>query len=156
KSAAALGDDMAAAIAASLGPPGQVATLIVPADCQWNDAVALGQAARIARRAQVSGAAIDLVAKRLRSTKPAAILLGGEALSERALNAAARVAAVWGARLMPEPFTARIERGVGTPPAARLPYFPDQALDALAGVETVVLAGAKEPVSFFGYPGVPS
>jgi acetolactate synthase I/II/III large subunit len=156
KSAAALGDDMAAAIAASLGPPGQVATLIVPADCQWDDAVAPGQAARVAKRAQVSGTAIDGVAKRLRSTKRSAILLGGEALCERGLNAAARVAAASGARLMTETFTARIERGAGIPPAIRLPYFPDQALDALAGVEIVILAGAKEPVSFFGYPGVPS
>src|SRR5262249_18161932 len=156
KSAAALGEDMAAAIAASLGPPGQVATLIVPADCQWDNATAVGNGARVAKRAKVSGAAIDGAAKRLRSAKRAVILLGGEALRERGLSAAARVAAASGARLMPENFTARIGRGAGAPPAIRLPYFPDQALDALAGTEIVILAGAKEPVSFFGYPGVPS
>jgi acetolactate synthase-1/2/3 large subunit len=37
-----------------------------------------------------------------------------------------------------------------------LPYFPEQARAELAGAEVVVLAGAKAPVAFFGYPGQPS
>src|SRR6516165_3946945 len=41
-----LGADTRAAIEAALAPPGQVATLIVPADCQWDDAGAAGGAAR--------------------------------------------------------------------------------------------------------------
>ena len=56
KSALALGGDMADAIAASLTPPGQVATLIVPADCQWDPAESAAaprvpRAARCGRRA---------------------------------------------------------------------------------------------------------
>jgi acetolactate synthase-1/2/3 large subunit len=156
RTAAGLGDDMAQAIVASLAPPGRVATLIVPADCQWNEATAVGKATRVAGRAQVAGTTLEGIAKRLRSAKRTTILLGGEALGERGLNAAARVAAVSGSQLMTETFVARMERGRGIPPAIRLPYFPDQALDALAGNEIVILAGAKDPVSFFGYPGVPS
>jgi acetolactate synthase-1/2/3 large subunit len=38
KNAAGLADDGATAIAAALSPPGGVATLIVPADCQWGEA----------------------------------------------------------------------------------------------------------------------
>jgi acetolactate synthase-1/2/3 large subunit len=57
---------------------------------------------------------------------------------------------------MTETFTARIERGAGIPAPARLPYFPEQALEALAATKTLVLAGAKKPVAFFGYPGLPS
>ena len=38
KSPQALAGDMADAIAASLTPPGKVATLIVPSDCQWDPA----------------------------------------------------------------------------------------------------------------------
>src|SRR3984893_2748473 len=37
KTAHGVGADMADAIAASLTPPGQVATLIVPSDCQWDE-----------------------------------------------------------------------------------------------------------------------
>ncbi|MGA8722972.1 MAG: thiamine pyrophosphate-binding protein, partial [Solirubrobacteraceae bacterium] len=37
RSAAELGRDVAEAIAAAVGPPGQVATLIVPADVSWQE-----------------------------------------------------------------------------------------------------------------------
>ena len=57
---------------------------------------------------------------------------------------------------MVETFTARIERGAGIPSPARLPYFPEQAIEALKGTGAIVLAGAREPVAFFGYPGLPS
>jgi acetolactate synthase-1/2/3 large subunit len=57
---------------------------------------------------------------------------------------------------MTETFTPRIERGVGIPAPARLPYFPEQALEALSGSKLLILAGAKAPVAFFGYPGLPS
>jgi acetolactate synthase-1/2/3 large subunit len=57
---------------------------------------------------------------------------------------------------MVETFTARIERGAGIPSPARLPYFPEQAIEALKGTGAIVLAGAREPVAFFGYPRLPS
>lgn len=155
-SAEALGNDLAEAIGASLASPGRVATLIAPADCQWNEGGSIGQVPATAKRAGVSGATIDGVARLLRQAKPAVILLGGSALGEGGLKAAARIAAASGCRLMSEMFSARIERGAGIPAATRLPYFPEQALEALAGTETMILAGAKEPVAFFGYPGLPS
>jgi len=37
-----------------------------------------------------------------------------------------------------------------------LPYFPEQATEALANVASLVLAGAREPVAFFAYPDQPS
>jgi acetolactate synthase-1/2/3 large subunit len=83
-------------------------------------------------------------------------LLGGDALRERGLRAAMRVASVTGARVMSETFPARVDRGAGLPPVARLPYFPEQAIESLGGVDTLVLAGARDPVAFFGYPEVPS
>ena len=57
---------------------------------------------------------------------------------------------------MTETFTARIERGAGIPNPMRLPYFPEQALEALKGTQKLILAGAKSPVAFFGYQGLPS
>src|SRR5664280_2628754 len=38
----------------------------------------------------------------------------------------------------------------------RLPYVPELATAELSGAATVVLVGARSPVSFFGYPGLPS
>jgi len=54
KSAHALSDDMADAIAASLTPPGKVATLIVPSDCQWDDAAKIATPRAAAKPAAVA------------------------------------------------------------------------------------------------------
>src|SRR5262249_20196464 len=40
--------------------------------------------------------------------------------------------------------------------APRLPYFPEEATEALAQGSSVLLAGAREPIAFFGYPDLPS
>lgn len=156
KSARALAGDMADAIAASLTPPGKVATLIVPSDCQWDPASDIAKPRAVPPPAKVAGSAIDNIAKVLRAKQPTTILLGGHALSLAGLKSAARLAAVSGCKLMTETFTARIERGAGIPSPLRLPYFPEQALEALKGTQTLVLAGAKSPVAFFGYQGLPS
>jgi acetolactate synthase-1/2/3 large subunit len=50
----------------------------------------------------------------------------------------------------------RRERGRQIPALPRLPYFPEQAVELLANFDRVVLAGARDPVAFFGYAGVPS
>jgi len=50
----------------------------------------------------------------------------------------------------------RWERGRGIPPHSRLPYFPEQVIETLAGATPVILAGAREPVAFFGIEGLPS
>jgi acetolactate synthase I/II/III large subunit len=62
-------------------------------------------------------------------------------------------AAGTGTRLLAETFPARMRRGAGLPDVLKLPYPPDGARKQLDGVEHLVLAGAVEPVAFFGYPG---
>jgi acetolactate synthase-1/2/3 large subunit len=57
---------------------------------------------------------------------------------------------------MCETFPARVERGGTMPPVEKLPYFPEMALEALAKSSSVILAGARAPVAFFGYPNLPS
>jgi acetolactate synthase-1/2/3 large subunit len=84
------------------------------------------------------------------------LLLGGRALRADGLRAAARIAAATGARLVSETFPARLERGQGIPSSERLPYFPEQAVEALSEHDALVLAGARDPVAFFGYPDTPS
>ena len=81
------------------------------------------------------------------------LLLGGRALRQPALAAAARIAAAPGARVLTETFPARLERGAGRPAFDRLGYFAEAAEAQLAGVRHLVLAGAASPVAFFAYPG---
>jgi acetolactate synthase-1/2/3 large subunit len=147
--------DTVAAIEAALAPPGQVATLIVPADCQWNEAHGVAATARRVAPAAVASDRIERAARALRDGD-AALFLGGVALRGAGLRAAARVRAASGARLLHDVFVARLERGADLPAIERLPYFPEQAIAALANVRSLVLAGTREPVSFFGYPNVPS
>jgi acetolactate synthase I/II/III large subunit len=146
-----LAQDAMRAVAAAR--TGQIATLVLPADVSWSDGAALATPrsrpqATMVDHSQVSEAA------RLVSAGPAAMLfLGGKALTERGLRAASRISAATGARLLAETFPARMERGVGVPTVDRLAYLAEQAEAQLAGLDHLVLAGARSPVSFFAYPG---
>jgi acetolactate synthase-1/2/3 large subunit len=155
-SAGELAKDVAAAVAAAAREPGAVATLVVPSDLARADAAGPAAPVPPGRATAVPGARIDAVARRLRDGGPAVLLLGAHGLRERALRAAARVAAATGCRLLTETFPARHERGGDLPRVGRLPYFPEMALGALAGVATLLRASAPEPASFFLYPGLPS
>jgi acetolactate synthase-1/2/3 large subunit len=46
-----------------------------------------------------------------------------------------------------------MERGAGVPAVDRLAYLAEQAEAQLAGVDHLILAGARAPASFFAYPG---
>ncbi len=153
--AASLATDLAEALAAAAAPPGGVATLVTPADLLVApaDGPARPRPAPVPRLDQ---ARVEAAARALRQGPRGALLLGGRGLREPGLRAAARVALASGAALWSETFPARAERGRGLPRVARLPYFPEQAIAALAGVDPLVLAGARDPVAFFAYPGVPS
>ncbi|HEY8122689.1 MAG TPA: acetolactate synthase large subunit [Myxococcota bacterium] len=151
KSAGEMAEASAASVAAALSHPARIASLILPADCQWNAAPA---ALTPAKRAPVPSASPERVREAARVLRAGGgfLLLGGDALGERGLRAAARVAAASGASVLVETFPARMERGRPLPSFAGLPYFPDQGRAALAGARAIVLAGAREPVGFFGYP----
>ena len=156
RASARIAQDAAEAIAAALEPPGGVATLVLPSDCQEGevDGPAKPPAPRAAR--PVPTERIEAAAAALRGRSNGAIHLGGAALTERGQRAAARVRAATGCRLFSECFPARFERGGDLPDVARLPYFPERVASFLEGLDTIVLAGAPEPVAFFGYRGMPS
>ncbi len=155
-SAAAVASDAARAVAAALAPPGQIATLILPADTAWDEAEGPAPALPRPEAPQVSSSAVARAAEALRSGRGTAILMRGQALSEAGLAAAGRIAGATGARLMCDTFAPRIARGAGRVVVERIPYFAEQIVDFLAAVETLILVGAKPPVSFFAYPGKPS
>ncbi len=144
-----------AAIEACLGPPGRVASLIIPADCQWEPGPEPLSVKPSAALREASGSAIEEAARALRAGR-GGILLGGTALTEAGLRAAARVAAAIGCGVWIETFPARMECGRHLPRTAALPYFPEDAVAALADVASLVLAGARDPVAFFAYPDQPS
>ena len=149
--------DAAEAIAATQGPPGQVATLILPADLCWSDGAEPAPAIEPQGAGPAEDAVIGSVVEALRSAgSRTALLLGGRALREPALRDAARVAAATGARLIAEVFPTRIERGAGLPAIDRLAYLPELASIQLSGIKHLVLLDAASPVTFFAYPGLDS
>ncbi len=155
-SADEVSDAAAAAIGAAFGPPGQIATLILPANAAWDESPE-----RIARAAPVEPKAVDPTlireaAEALRSGRKTVIILSGMALREKALAAAGRIAEATGARLIAQQSNGRMERGAGRVAIDRVPYIVDRALATFSGVEQVILIGAKAPVAFFAYPGKPS
>jgi acetolactate synthase I/II/III large subunit len=149
-----VGADAADAVAAACGPPGCVATLVLPADSSWSESATGPCPPRSGRIApSVAGEVVEDVAKVLRSGEPVALFLGGTALRARGLRAASRVCGHTGARLLGETFPANLERGAGIPPIDRLGYLAEFAQSQLDGVRHLVLVDAKSPVSFFAYPG---
>ena len=154
--AAAAGADAAAAVAAALGPPGQVATLILPADVSWSEGGTVADPVRRVARRDVPASTIDGIAGILRSGERTTLLLGGGALRASGLRAATRIAATTGANLLAETFPARIERGAGIPAVERLAYLAEMAMMQLDGMRHLVLVDTAAPVSFFAYPGKPS
>ena len=151
-----LSKDMAEAILAARTPPGQVATLIAANDYLLGAGGIPFAALAVPGAKAVDQAAIDTVAKVLRSGQPAAMLLGGPALRERSLRAAGRIAEKTGCRLFSERAATRLERGAGLPELERFAYFPEQVLDSVKDARRLILVGTGKPVAFFGYPGKPS
>ena len=148
--------DAARAVQAALCHPGQIATLILPADTQWLQADRSAPALPKPTPAIPSGEAIDQAASALRLGRKAMILIRGAALKERGLRAAGRIAAASGARIACDTFAPRCQRGAGRVKIERIPYFAEQIVEFMKGTEQLILAGASPPVSFFAYPNKPS
>ena len=154
---ASLGIDAQDALAAAYGPPGSVATLILPADVSWTEGGVVAnptvRAAMTARQGAVpERAVVDSAAAALRSGERCALFIGGRACSGPLLERVADLAEDTGAELLCETFPARIERGAGRPPVERLGYLAEFAMMRLDGIRHLILLDAKSPVSFFAYP----
>ena len=155
-SAAEIGADGAAAIAAARTAPGQVATLILPANTAWDPGTGVAPVPPIPERARAEDSAIAAAVAALASGEPVLLHLGDRAVRGEGRVIADRIARKTGATLMAMTSNARIDRGAGTVPIERLPYPIDQAIEALKGFRHVILIGATQPVGFFAYPGKPS
>jgi acetolactate synthase-1/2/3 large subunit len=156
KSVAEVGSDAAGAIAAAMTPPGRIATLVLPADVTWSEGGSPAGKCAVPERTIVADAEVAGIADVLRSGEQCLLLIGGAATREPALRAASRVGVGTGAKLLVETFPARLERGAGLPAIERVGYLAEHVEAQLAGVEHLILAGTRAPVSFFAYPGRPS
>lgn len=155
KSANEIGEASLAAVEAALGPPGRVASLVIPADCMWEPGPGPLSTKPSPALRETPVSSVQEAARLLRKGR-GGILIGGNALTVRGLNAAARVAAVTDCGVWIETWPSRQECGRHLPNFPILPYPPEQALKALAGITCLVLVGAREPVAFFAYPDQPS
>ena len=153
QSTAALCADAVDAISAARGLPGQVATLILPADVSWGEGGAPCPPPAPPAAPAADDAGVAAIAQAIRSGGKCALLLGGQALREPALLAAARIAGQAGVTLLAEVFPTRLTRGAGMPPVERVAYLAEMASVQLADFQHLILVDAKAPVSFFAYPG---
>jgi acetolactate synthase I/II/III large subunit len=144
------------AVAAAAGPPGQVATLILPADASWSETSTKSASMSPVGSPPVDAGRVDAIAAILRSDEPAALFVGGRVVRGDSLTQVGAIAAGTGAKLLCETFPARLERGAGLVPVERLGYLAEFATAQLAGLTHLVLIDAASPVSFFAYPGRPS
>src|SRR4029453_5238966 len=148
--------DGALAIEAARQTPGQIATLILPADTAWGPADGVIEAAPAAAPAKVSDQAVKAAPIMLRESERATLLMGGDALRQRCLELAGRIAAKSGCGILTEGANTRLERGAGRVQVERIPYVVERALGVMRAAGNLVLVGAREPVAFFAYPDKPS
>jgi len=148
--------DAARAVQAARAAPGQIATLILPADTAWLAAEGPAAPLPVAGPQAPPDAAIGRAAQGLRAGARAGILMRGGALSAAALEDAGRIAAATGCRLFCDTFAPRLERGAGVVEVERIPYFAEMIVEFLKDLDVLVLVGAKPPTAFFAYPGKPS
>ena len=151
-----VGRDAAACVQAARTWPGQVATLVLPSNVSWDEGGITAGELPPPAAPPVDSAAVDHVARALRTRAPAVLLLAGSAVTTEGQQLAWDIAQATGARLMVDYVNASIARGRGRVSLERMPYVTDLAIQALAPYEHVVLVNAKAPVAFFAYPGKPS
>jgi acetolactate synthase-1/2/3 large subunit len=153
-----LASDTAAAIQAAYGPPGQIATLILPADVSWNELSTIPASWPVASRPPSAAPDENELTRAINAfrSKRTALLLGGDALDTEQLNLAERIAVASSSKFIVETFPAIMERGSGVASPERLIYVPEFAAAQLKDIDALVVLGARDPVSFFAYPNVPS
>jgi acetolactate synthase-1/2/3 large subunit len=153
QSSSEVGVDAVQAMVAARSAPGQIATLIVPADVAWSEGGRVAAVAGWAKTRLAGVANIERSAEMLRSGSRTAILLAGKALYGRGLAVAGRIAAATGAKLLAPYPISRLERGAGMPPVERIQYVLEPALEQLKEFRQMILVGAQALVTYFAYPG---
>ncbi len=156
KSARLAASDTARALQAARAAPGGIATLILSADAAWNPAERAAAQLPHIGPAIVDAGSIEEIARLMINGKKTAMLLRGRGLIGDGLEAAGRIHAKTGVRLLCDTFAPHAEMGAGRVAVERIPYFGEQVTAFLSGTEQMIMVGSKPPVSFFAYPDKPS
>jgi acetolactate synthase I/II/III large subunit len=148
-----IGRDAAEAVVAARTAPGQIATLIVPADVAWSEGGSIAAIPALPSPPLPDAPTVERAAAMLRSGARTAILIAGSALCGKGLVTAGRIAAATGAKLLaPYPIT-RLQRGAGLPRVERVQYVLEPAIEQFKEFRQLILVGARAPVAYFAYPG---
>jgi acetolactate synthase-1/2/3 large subunit len=148
-----VGRDAVEAVVAARTAPGQIATLIVPADVAWSEGGSIAALPDLPGSPLPDAHTIERAAEMLRSGLRTAILMTGNALYGRGLIAVGRIAVATGAKLFaPYPLT-RLRRGAGIPRVDRVQYVLEQGIEQFKEFQQLILVGAQAPVAYFAYPG---
>ena len=137
------------------GSQGQIATLIMGADAAWGESQGPVAPNALPQRSKIASDVIDAIASKIEAGGKVALLLEHHGVSPEALANASKISAKTGCRLFTGTFPARVDGGPGNPEVERLPYFPEQVLQTLTGLDHLVLIGGEPPASFFAYRGIP-
>ena len=133
--------------------PGQIATMLVPADCAWGETDNLGPVVKKSDPLKVDDKKIDEAFKALSSSTNAMLFIGGDFLDEESVTLAGKIATSANCRLATDTFVKRHRRGRGITKVEPIPYFAEMAEEHLKGIDVIVFIGTRPPVSFFAYPG---
>lgn len=151
-----LGRDAVEAVCAARTFPGQIATLILPADVSWQEGGVVGVPRDPPPPHAIDGVAIEGAARMLRDNRDVLILLAGPGVLSEAQRLAWQVACATGATLMASYVNAHLARGRGRLQLERVPYGMGQAIKTLDRFKHIILVNTEPPIGFFGYPGQPS
>jgi acetolactate synthase-1/2/3 large subunit len=152
-SSAELGRDAVEAVVAARTPPGQIATLIIPADVAWTGGGMLASLPILAKPPLPAAETIEEAAAILQSGLPTAILISGNALYGNGLAAASRIATAAKAKLFAPYPLIRMQRGAGIAGVERIQYVREMAVDQLKDFRNLILLGAQAPIGYFAQPG---
>ena len=148
--------DGAEAVAFSRTGAGKIATLILPANTAWDDAISDSEPIPIQSGSSVSSDIISKIAGVLAAGEETLIHMTGRALREDTLALAGKIQAKTGCRLSCMTSNGRWQRGAGRVAIERIQYPINIALKQLEKVKNIILLGTKTPVAFFAYPNKPS
>lgn len=148
-------DAFTASLVQSTGSSGQIATLIMGADAAWGESTGPVTPNALPTRSKIDEQVIANIGSLLAKGGSNMMLLEHHATSPAALAAASKIASKTGCRLMTGTFPSRVDGGPSSVAVERLPYFPEQILKTLEGVENLIIVGGQIPASFFAYQGIP-
>jgi len=151
-----VGHDAAVAVQTARALPGQIATLILPADASWSPGGRVADPLPVPASPPIDPHVIENVARVLRSRTNVLLLLADQATRGASQTLAWRIAQATGADLLAGYSNAHMTRGRGRLPLERVPYDTDAAMRVFAKYDHIVLVNAAAPVGFFAYPGKPS